>query len=450
MVVMADGPEQKNRDERMISRRVSQGLPDDFELSLEFARAFELMEKTDQCILVTGKAGTGKSTLLQYFLEHTKKQRIVLAPTGVAAINVNGQTIHSFFGFPPKFIQKETIRRRRNRKMIKRIDTVIIDEVSMVRADLMDGIDYALRLNRDRMDEPFGGAQVIFFGDLFQLSPIVSQEMSGIYADKYTTPYFFSADVFKDLIVSGVELTRIFRQTDRQFIDLLNNIRNNEHDEDDFALLNSRVNRHIGDELDHHVTLTTTNKDASHINQRRLAKLTGRQLEYEAGVENDFDESAYPTDCCLKLKVGAQVMMLRNDPEKRWVNGSIGIIRALTGNSISVDIDGSLYAVKPVEWQKIVYEYNKESDRIDEKVIGTFTQYPLKLAWAITIHKAQGQTFDNVVIDLGYGAFAHGQVYVALSRCTSLQGITLKRPVTDRDVVFDKRIHQFAGALSLE
>jgi ATP-dependent DNA helicase PIF1 len=434
----------------MISRRVSEGLPADFELSLEFARAFDLMEKTDQCVLITGKAGTGKSTLLQYFLENTKKQRVVLAPTGVAAINVNGQTIHSFFGFPPKFIRKETIHRRRNRKMIKRIDTVIIDEVSMVRADLMDGIDYALRINRDRMDVPFGGAQMIFFGDLFQLSPIVNREMSGVYAEKYPTPYFFSADVFREIMVTGIELTKIFRQTDRQFIGLLNKIRNNEYDEDDFALLNSRVNRRIGSELDHCITLTTTNRDASALNQRRLSRLPGQEFEYEAEVEDDFDESAYPTDQCLRLKIGSQVMMLKNDPERRWVNGSIGIIRALIGNSIAVDIDGSVYEVEQAEWQKIVYEYNKEEDRIDEKIVGTFTQYPLKLAWAITIHKSQGQTFDNVVIDLGYGAFAHGQVYVALSRCTSLQGITLKRPVTQRDIVFDERIHQFTGVFSLE
>jgi ATP-dependent DNA helicase PIF1 len=432
----------------MISRRVSEGLPADFELSLEFARAFDLMEKTDQCILVTGKAGTGKSTLLQYFLENTKKQKVVLAPTGVAAININGQTIHSFFGFPPKFIQKDTIRRRRNRKMIKRIDTVIIDEVSMVRADLMDGIDYALRINRDRMDIPFGGAQLILFGDLFQLSPIVGSDMSCVYAEKYPTPYFFSADVFKEIIVSGVELTRIFRQTDRQFIGLLNKIRMNEYGRDDFELLNSRVNRRIGDELDHHITLTTTNRDAALINQRRLAKLPGRLYEYEADIDDDFDDSAYPTDPNLKLKVGSQVMMLKNDPDKRWVNGSIGTICALLGNSIQVNIDGKAQAVEPVEWQRIVYEYNKEEDRIDEKIVGTFTQYPLKLAWAITIHKSQGQTFDNVVIDLGYGAFAHGQVYVALSRCTSLQGITLKRPVTYSDIVFDERIHQFSRVVS--
>jgi ATP-dependent DNA helicase PIF1 len=431
----------------MISRRVSEGLPADFELSLEFARAFDLMEKTDQCILVTGKAGTGKSTLLQYFLENTKKQRVVLAPTGVAAININGQTIHSFFGFPPKFIQKDTIRRRRNRKMIKRIDTVIIDEVSMVRADLMDGIDHALRINRDCMDIPFGGAQLILFGDLFQLSPIVGSDMSGVYAEKYPTPYFFSADVFKEIIFSGVELTRIFRQTDRQFISLLNKIRMNEYSRDDFELLNSRVNRRIGEDLDEHITLTTTNKDAALINHRRLAKLPGRLYEYEADIEDDFDDSAYPTDRSLKLKIGSQVMMLKNDPDKRWVNGSIGTVCALLGNSIQVNIDGNAQSVEPVEWQRIVYEYNKEEDKIDEKIVGTFTQYPLKLAWAITIHKSQGQTFDNVVIDLGYGAFAHGQVYVALSRCRALQGITLKRPVTQRDIVFDERIRQFSGVL---
>jgi ATP-dependent exoDNAse (exonuclease V) alpha subunit len=272
--------------------------------------------------------------------------------------------------------------------------------------------------------------------------------MSGVYAEKYATPYFFSADVFKDIIVSGVELTKIFRQTDRQFIGLLNKIRMNEYGRDDFELLNSRVNRRIGDELDRHITLTTTNRDAALINQRRLAKLPGRLYEYEADIDDDFDDSAYPTDPSLKLKVGSQVMMLKNDPDKRWVNGSIGTVCALLGNSIQVNIDGKAQAVEPVEWQKIVYEYNKEEDRIDEKIVGTFTQYPLKLAWAITIHKSQGQTFDNVVIDLGYGAFAHGQVYVALSRCTSLQGITLKRPVMYSDIVFDERIHQFSKVVS--
>ncbi|MDD5775762.1 MAG: DEAD/DEAH box helicase [Candidatus Omnitrophica bacterium] len=431
----------------MISRKVSEGLPADFELSLEFARAFDLMERTDQCILVTGKAGTGKSTLLQYFLENTAKQKVVLAPTGVAAINVNGQTVHSFFGFPPKFIHKNSIRRRRSRTLIRRIDTVIIDEVSMVRADLMDGIDNALRINRGRVDVPFGGAQMIFFGDLFQLAPIVGREEAAVYAEHYPTPYFFSANVFKEVMPSRIELTRIFRQADGRFIGLLNNIRNNEYDERDFALLNSRVDRNTGDRFDQCVTLTATNRDAGAINQRRLARLAGRHFEYTADVRDDFDESLYPTDPVLKLKVGAQVMMLKNDQQKRWVNGSIGVIKALIGSAVCVEIDGKVHEVCPAEWQKIVYEYNKAEDRIDEKIVGTFTQYPLKLAWAITIHKSQGQTFDNVVIDLGAGAFTHGQVYVALSRCKALEGITLKRPITARDIVFDERIHECAGVI---
>ncbi|HQO37577.1 MAG TPA: DEAD/DEAH box helicase [Candidatus Omnitrophota bacterium] len=431
----------------MISRKVSEGLPADFELSLEFARAFDLMERTDQCILVTGKAGTGKSTLLQYFLENTAKQKVVLAPTGVAAINVNGQTIHSFFGFPPKFIHKNSIRRRRSRTLIRRIDTVIIDEVSMVRADLMDGIDHALRINRGRMDVPFGGVQMIFFGDLFQLAPIVGREEAAVYAEHYPTPYFFSANVFKEVMPSRIELTRIFRQADGRFIGLLNNIRNNEYDERDFALLNSRVDRNVGDRFDQCVTLTATNRDAGAINQRRLARLAGRHFEYTADVRDDFDESLYPTDPVLKLKVGAQVMMLKNDQQKRWVNGSIGVIKALIGSTVCVEIDGKVHETGPAEWQKIVYEYNKAEDRIDEKIVGTFTQYPLKLAWAITIHKSQGQTFDNVVIDLGAGAFTHGQVYVALSRCKALEGITLKRPITARDIVFDERIHECAGVI---
>ncbi|MCU0650798.1 MAG: DEAD/DEAH box helicase [Candidatus Omnitrophica bacterium] len=434
----------------MVSYRQSHVLPADFQLSLEFARAFDLMEKTDRCILVTGKAGTGKSTLLRYFLQNTSKETVVLAPTGVAAINVNGQTIHSFFGFPPKFITKDTIRRRRNRKLLKRIDSLVIDEVSMVRADLLDGIDHALRINRDRPDEPFGGVQMIFFGDLFQLSPIVGNDESQVYREKYPTPYFFSAEVFDKILLDRVELTRIFRQTDPRFIDLLNNIRDNRYCLHDFTLLNSRVSRRESKESAGHITLTTTNRDAGSINHRRLSELSTGLFEYEAEVDGDFDSAFYPTDSILRLKVGSQVMMLKNDPEKRWVNGSIGTICALLSNSISVNIDGKAYPVEPAEWNKIVYEYNKQEDKIEESIVGAFRQYPVKLAWAVTIHKSQGQTFDNVVIDLGNGAFAHGQVYVALSRCTSLAGITLRRPVRQQDIVFDSRIHEFHNNLKEE
>ena len=437
----------ENKKRKMLSKSVADGLPGDFEFNPEFARAFELMEGTSECILVTGKAGTGKSTLLQYFIENTDKNIVVLAPTGVAAINVGGQTIHSFFRFPPRFVHKETIRRRRDRETIKKIDAVIIDEVSMVRADLMDGIDWALRINRERIDIPFGGVQMIFFGDLFQLSPVVDKEMIQVYGQRYETPYFFSADVFRDVRVRGIELTRIYRQTDQRFVGLLNKIRNNECDEEDFKLLNSRVARRNSSIPENVITLTATNNLAGAINEARLNGLPGAAAHYNASVQDEFDSSSYPTEPCLKLKPGAQIMMIRNDPEKRWVNGSIGVVRSLTNDSILVEIEGERHQISPVSWEKISYTYNDLEDKIEERILGVFTQFPLKLAWAITIHKSQGQTFDTVFIDLGYGAFAHGQVYVALSRCTSLEGITLKRPVIYNDIVFDQRIHGFAEYL---
>lgn len=425
------------------SRRIADGLPPNFEFNEEFVRAFDLMEKTNECIFVTGKAGTGKSTLLQYFRQNTKKKVVILAPTGVAAINVDGQTIHSFFKFPPRFIQRENIRRKRDRELIQKIDMVVIDEVSMVRADLMDGVDYSLRINRDEMKLPFGGVQVIFFGDLFQLPPVVDKEMRDIYDEKYRTPYFFSAEVFNRIKVKGIELTKIYRQTNTDFINLLNKVRSKEHTEEDLEFLNSRVIKNIADGLNHCITLTTTNNDASLINETRLNKLPSKEYRYTADVQGEFEESSYPTDFCLKLKKGAQVILIKNDPDKRWVNGTIGTINDLADNSISVEIEGAVHQVTRVVWEKIIYEYNEEEDKVEQKVMGTFTQYPIKLAWAITIHKSQGQTFDNVIIDFGDGAFAHGQAYVALSRCTSLGGVILKRPVIHSDIIFDERIHEF-------
>lgn len=417
---------------------------DDIELTPQFLQALELMEKTNKCLFITGKAGTGKSTLLRYFRSKTKKNVVVVAPTGIAAINVEGQTLHSFFKFPPRFVQKEDIRRiSKNKKLIECLDTLVIDEVSMVRADLMDGVDHALRVNRGRPDLPFGGVQVILFGDLFQLPPIVDRDMAEIFARRYESPYFFSSKIIQEIQLDCLELTKIYRQSEAEFIGLLNKIRDKEYDEFDLNKLNERVVAAADSGEEDEIVLTTTNQRAGEINQDRLNALPASDVQYGANVTGKFDESAYPNDSLLILKKGAQVMMIKNDPQKKWVNGSIGHIEDLSERSITVSIDGKSHDVPKSTWEKIAYLYDEETGRIESKPVGTFEQYPLKLAWAITIHKSQGKTFDKVIVELGNGAFAHGQVYVALSRCSSFAGLKLKRPITSRDVVFDDRILEF-------
>jgi len=417
-------------------------LPAYLDINDEFKSAFKLMEYTKECLFITGKAGTGKSTLLKYFKANTGKKIVVLAPTGVAAINVGGQTVHSFFRLPPKIIQKDAIKRLRDKSLFENLDMVIIDEVSMVRADLMDGIDYALRINRGKMKIPFGGVQMVFFGDLFQLSPVVENEARQLLEELYATPYFFSAKVFENCHLKSIELSTIYRQKDSSFMELLNRVRNKEHTEEDLSVLNKRVQKNtVISKKDATVILTTTNKLANAINQDRLLRLPGKEVTYNAVATGRFDESAYPTDTALKLKKGAQVILLRNDPNKQWVNGTLAKVVALSDHSIVVDINGRECDVPVVKWQKIEYSYNEDEDKIEDEVVGAFEQYPIKLAWAITIHKSQGQTFDEVIIDLGYGAFTHGQLYVALSRCTCLDGIRLKRPVMPSDIIFDERIY---------
>ncbi|MFH0839828.1 MAG: AAA family ATPase [Candidatus Omnitrophota bacterium] len=419
-------------------------LPTDLDMNDEFKSAFDLMENTRECLFITGKAGTGKSTLLKYFKANTGKKIIVLAPTGVAAINVGGQTIHSFFRLPPKIIQKDTIKRLRDKSLVENLDMVIIDEVSMVRADIMDGIDYALRLNRGRMKIPFGGVQMVFFGDLFQLSPVVENEAKELMEELYPSPYFFSAKVFNDCHIRAIELSTIYRQKDSSFMELLNRVRNKEYAKADLDTLNNRVQKDAAvSKKDTTVILTTTNRLASTINQDRLSGLSGKEITYEATATGKFEESAYPTDTSLKLKKGAQVILIKNDPAKQWVNGTLAKVVALSNDSVVVDINGRTCDVPIVKWQKIEYSYDEDEDKIEDEVVGAFAQYPIKLAWAITIHKSQGQTFDKVIIDLGHGAFTHGQLYVALSRCTCLDGIRLKRPVTPRDIIFDRRIYEF-------
>ena len=415
------------------------------DLNEQFQQASDLIDRQGHSLFITGKAGTGKSTLLHYLRSTTTKETVVLAPTGVAALNVGGQTIHSFFQFPPTRIDPQAIRRRRNTKIFQQLGLLIIDEVSMVRADVMDGVDAALRLYRNNLQMPFGGVQVVLCGDLFQLPPIVRDaELKVFFDEHYGGPYFFLAQVFSGFRPYMLDLTTVYRQRDTAFIHVLNKIREHDLDAELFSLLNQRVIR--TDTLPSgsgFITLTTTNEAALRMNQARLAQIHAPSHTYSASVTGIFDPSAYPTEEGLELKRGAQIMLIKNDAEKRWVNGTLGTISALTEEKVCVEIAGTSYEVEPETWQNIQYHYHRETNRIEEEVIGTFIQYPLRLAWAITIHKSQGQTFDKVLIDLGRGAFAHGQTYVALSRCRSLEGIVFSRPVTPRDILFDERIYGF-------
>ena len=431
------------KKQRIISSAIEDDFPPGLEQNADFMRAFRYLEDRDEHVFVTGEAGTGKSTLLRYFRSRTRKNCAVLAPTGVAAINVAGQTIHSFFRFPFHFMHRGDIKRLRKPEVIEQLDTLIIDEASMIRADIMDAIDYALRVNRGRMKEAFGGVQMVFFGDLFQLPPVIDDEMGKVYREKYDNPYFFQAEVFDYIKPKYLVLDKIYRQSDEDFIRLLQRIRNRECEDRDMASLNTRVKSLDFESSEHIVTLNTTNADALRINERRLASLPGREYHFAASITGEIDARSVIAEEMLRLKKGAQVMMLRNDPDKRWVNGTIARVAAVDEHTIQVRIGDDVYEVPMAAWEKVKYVYNELEDKIEHEVTGLFQQFPLKLAWAITIHKSQGQTFDELHIDLGYGAFAHGQLYVALSRCRTMEGITLKRPVAYSDVVFDERIFGF-------
>ncbi len=418
------------------------------ELSEDFKYALDLMEKSPHNLFITGRAGTGKSTLLQLFRNTTRKKIVVLAPTGIAALNVQGQTIHSFFGFPPRLLNKHEIRKRRNRKLYQKIDILVIDEISMVRADMVDNIDYFLRLNRDN-NQPFGGVQVVFFGDLFQLPPVVSNPVEQqLFQTTYESPYFFSAKVFSDnFVIETVELQKTYRQESRNFIRLLDAVRVNQADFDDLADLNER---HISDfdADDFYITLSARNATVNSINAKKLSQLPGPEVTFTASVTGAFQPHLYPTDQLLGLRLGCQVMFIKNDPERKFVNGTIGKVIKLHPDCIEVKVQekgqNKVIEVAKLEWEVLKYKQEpNDKGEIETEVLGTFKQYPLRLAWAITIHKSQGKTFDRVIIDLGSGAFAHGQTYVALSRCRTLEGIVLKQALRPRDIQVDERIVEY-------
>lgn len=426
----------------------------------EWEAAWRIVNETGMNLFLTGKAGTGKTTFLRYLKEHTEKRIIVLAPTGIAAINARGVTIHSFFQLPfSPFVPGSHIREQRQQyrfskeklKIIRGADLVVIDEVSMVRADLLDAIDDALKRFR-RSELPFGGAQMLFIGDLQQLAPVVKDEEWSLLEQYYDSPYFFDSNALKSSAYVTIEFRKVFRQDDRRFIDILNKIRENKIDDNDLAILNSRYIKDFKPlKEDGYIRLTTHNAYAQTVNERELQALPARAYSFEAQTEGVFPELSFPTDRILTLKKGTQVMFVKNDTsvEKRFYNGMIGEVEQINENGFSVRANnsGTLIEVKRVIWQNCKYNIDSETKEIVEEVEGTFCQFPVKTAWAITIHKSQGLTFSHAIIDV-HSSFTHGQTYVALSRCKTLEGIVLSAPITRSSLISDNRIDSFTASLS--
>lgn len=415
-------------------------------ISNEFKEAFEILEYTKNNLFITGKAGTGKSTFLKYFRENTRKKIAVVAPTGIAALNVNGQTVHSFFRLKPNFIKIEEIKPNRN-KVLKNIDLIIIDEISMVRADVFDGIDHSLKLAR-KNNKPFGGIQICVIGDMFQLSPIVANDEKELFLQHYESSFFFSSKAYQSADFNTVLFNKIHRQNDEEFIQILNAIRSGNCDENDIKTLNTRHSPRATP-APGTLVLTSTNALAENINNSKLSQLVGFTKTYKGKISADFNlrVGRLPAAEDLKLKVGAQVMFVKNDSEMRWVNGTVGIVEKLEDDKIHVRVGSEIYKVEAEKWKNIGYEFDEDKEQIIEKQMGTYTQFPLSLAWAITIHKSQGKTLERVIIDLGNGAFAPGQLYVALSRCKSLSGIALKQPISYRDIKCDEQVVEFINGL---
>lgn len=415
-----------------------------------------IVEKTDVSLFLTGKAGTGKTTFLREVVRYTKKKCIVLAPTGIAAVNAGAMTIHSFFQFGlGPFVQgviepKSDFRINKSKlELIRHLQLLIIDEVSMVRADLMDHIDVELRRIR-RNSKPFGGVQLLMIGDLQQLPPIAHGGEDELLRQYYKTLYFFSSAALKSMKYSCIELKNVYRQTDGHFIDILNHARNCTLTSQDISDLNARYIPGFSPKPeDGYIRLMTHNRQVDYVNETELEKLVSKPYTFVAAVTGTFPEESYPTADSLTLKKGAQVMFIKNDPERRFINGTLGEVKSIDKNSIAVRLaeSGTIIDVEPVEWQNIRYQFDEESKEISSKQIGRFKQYPLKAAWAITVHKSQGLTFDKAIIDV-HAAFSPGQAYVALSRCRTLDGLVLSSPVSASVFMRDNAVDAYMNYIS--
>lgn len=423
------------------------------DLNSGFQHALDLMENTRLNLFITGRAGTGKSTLLNYFRTKTPKNIAVLAPTGVAALNVQGQTIHSFFKFKPG-VTVESVRKLekdKERDIYRNLDAIVIDEISMVRADLLDCVDRFLRFNGKHPQEPFGGLQMIFMGDLYQLPPVVTSQEKETFQSRYKTPYFFSAKFFETFRIELIELDKIYRQTDTGFIHLLNAIRDQTFNQADIVKLNARVNEAFDPPSnDYFVYLTPYTLDAQSLNEEKLRKLSGKLHQFQAVIEGDFKKDCFPTLPLLNVRAHSQVMMVNNDPRGRWVNGTMGKVLSIEEREgkevVLVKLETGLkVSILPNKWE--ISQFFLEEGQIKAKAVGSFTQYPLVLAWALTIHKSQGKTFEKVVFDIGKGSFTPGQVYVALSRCTSLEGLVLKKPLQKHHMWMNTEVMRFLTQL---
>lgn len=430
----------------------------------EFQNALQILNFTHRSLFLTGKAGTGKSTFLRYIAATTKKKHIVLAPTGIAAINAGGSTLHSFFKLPfhpllPNDSQYSIRNLRKTMKyngekckLLREVELIIIDEISMVRADIIDFIDKVLRVYNRNMREPFGGKQMLFVGDIYQLEPVVRDEDRQLLHPFYPSAFFFDAKVFQQMQLVSIELTKVYRQNDPTFIALLDHIRTSAVTATDLYTLNHQVGAQVDTAANGlAITLSTRRDTVDYINSTRLRELEGEATLFEGVIEGDFPENNLPSPLHLELKVGAQVLFVRNDKEKRWVNGTLGTITGFTQNeedapgTIQVCTeDGAELDVEREIWGNIKYSFNEKEQKIEEQTIGTFRQFPLRLAWAITVHKSQGLTFRYVKIDFSGGVFAGGQTYVALSRCTSLQGISLQKPIRPEDIFIKSEVIRFA------
>jgi hypothetical protein len=434
------------------------------EINSQFEHVLNFVNQTNQPIFLTGKAGTGKTTLLKYIRENTMKQMAVVAPTGVAAINAGGTTIHSFFQFPfapflpvlnlegnADFSKQSVASFKYNSlrlSIFRKLELLVIDEISMVRADLLDQIDFVLRSTRKKMHLPFGGVQLMFIGDMHQLPPVVNHEEWRLLSNIYQSPYFFDSVVIRNNPPVYIELEKIYRQKDQNFIDILNKVRNNNLSFEDLEELNKHYSPDLSNNfIRDNITLTTHNQKADEINQKLLNELSDKAYVFKSKTEGIFGEKNYPADEQLTLKKGTRVMFLKNNAEKNYYNGKIGIVTSVSDSTIKVKCEEDSHEIEVGKetWTNVSYKLNKETKVIEEEILGTFSQYPLRLAWAITIHKSQGLTFEKVIIDAAH-SFSAGQVYVALSRCRSLGGLTLSSKINAETLYNDKKILQFSSS----